>query len=107
MPMHPKRQEAAKRLRTARMLAKMSQESAAAELHVTRQAVGSWEQGRTLPPWELMGDISILYGVAAAYLAMTQAAPSMNRFEFCPAEGRSMCIALSVAAPITETTAVK
>lgn len=89
-----RRREIGARLRTARMLAKFSQEYAAAELHVAQQTIGSWESGRTMPPLEFISDICILYGISPRYVTLAQATPTAERFDFCPKEGRNLCRAL-------------
>lgn len=62
------RAEIGERLREARRSASMSQEEAAAELNISRQAISRWETGQTLPQtgeWYYVGQ---LYGVSLDYL---------------------------------------
>ena len=83
------------RLRTARILSRLSQQDAALQLQVTQQTVGSWEIGRTLPPLESVYEICMLYGIAPGYLALTQTMPQAARYEYCPEEGRPVCRTLT------------
>ena len=53
-----------KRLRKLRMERKMTQEDLAQRLHVTRQAVSNWENGKTAVGIEYMVQLSEIYGVS-------------------------------------------
>ncbi len=47
----------------ARVNAKMTQEEAAKELHITKQTLVNWEKGVTQPKIEQAENMSILYGI--------------------------------------------
>lgn len=53
------------RLRDARLEAQLTQTDVAAEFAKTRQAVSSWEQGKTLPDLSELRELVTLYGVSA------------------------------------------
>lgn len=56
------------RLREARQSASFSQQQAATELRISRQAISRWERGHSMPQsaeWYLIGQ---LYGVSLDYL---------------------------------------
>ncbi len=52
-----------KNIKRLRMNANMSQEELAQKLFISRQAVSSWEVGRTQPDIEMIGKLSELFGV--------------------------------------------
>lgn len=52
------------RLRRARLLAKLTQLDVAAELLRSRQAISSWESGKTLPSLLEFKELAALYGVS-------------------------------------------
>lgn len=56
------------RLRESRESANMKQDAAAYELGVRRQAVSSWERGKSMPTAEVWMRIAPLYGVSLDYL---------------------------------------
>ena len=51
------------RLSEYRKASGISQEEAAEKLNVSRQTIGRWEQGRTIPSMENMAKLSELYNV--------------------------------------------
>ena len=56
------------RLRESRESAQLKQDAAAFELGVKRQAVSSWEHGKSMPTAEMWMRIAPLYGVSLDYL---------------------------------------
>jgi transcriptional regulator with XRE-family HTH domain len=56
------------RLKQARQDAGLTQESVAAEFKRTRQAISSWEHGKTLPSLGEFRDLATLYGKSADVL---------------------------------------
>lgn len=55
--------ELKQRLSEYRKASGISQEAAAERLNVSRQTIGRWEQGRSVPSMENMAKLSALYGV--------------------------------------------
>jgi transcriptional regulator with XRE-family HTH domain len=62
------RQEIGDRLRRARLAAELTQQDVARDFLRTRQAVSSWEAGRTLPSVLELRELAILYGVSTDML---------------------------------------
>lgn len=58
------RREIGERLRTARLSAELTQQDVANDFVRTRQAISSWEAGRTLPSVLELRELAILYGVS-------------------------------------------
>lgn len=50
-------------MRQAREIARLSQADVAHHLHVTRQAISSWEAGRTEPSLGTFREMAMVYGV--------------------------------------------
>lgn len=55
--------ELKQRLSERRKASGISQETAAERLNVSRQTIGRWEQGQSVPSMENMAKLSALYGV--------------------------------------------
>lgn len=63
-----------------RKKAACTQEQLAGELHVTRQTVSSWENGRTLPDVETLANVAAALGVSVEELIYGKRAdPGLNR----------------------------
>ena len=60
--------EIAQRLRAIREAKRLSQETVAKALYVTRQTISRWEQGHTLPNIYALQDLAQLYGCSLAEL---------------------------------------
>lgn len=58
------------RLRQARLAAELTQVDVAADFLRSRQAVSSWEAGRTLPSVLELRELAILYGVSTDLLLL-------------------------------------
>lgn len=56
------------KMREARTAARMTQDDVAMELRRSRQAISSWEAGRTAPSLEEFRDLTALYGVSADHM---------------------------------------
>ena len=54
--------DVSKNIKKLRLSAKMTQDDLAAKLHVTRQSVSSWENGRTQPDLETLRSIADIFG---------------------------------------------
>ena len=50
-----------KNIKKLRLAAKMTQDELAAKLHVTRQAVSNWENGKTQPDLEMLHSIANVF----------------------------------------------
>ena len=55
-------------IKRLRLEKNMNQEQLAEELHVTRQAISNWENGKTQPDIETLTKIAELFGVSVEYL---------------------------------------
>ena len=66
-------------LRRCRLARRMTQENLAETLHVTRQAVSNWENGRTQPDADTLARLAALFGVTLDELVTGTAAPERNR----------------------------
>lgn len=53
------------RLRDARLGAKLTQQQVAVDFDRSRQAVSSWEKGKTMPSLLELRELCLLYGVSA------------------------------------------
>lgn len=70
------------RLRAARTAARLSQADVALDLGVTRQAVSSWEAGRSSPTAVQLGDLAMAYGSCAHRLLFGSSVVSVAREEY-------------------------
>jgi transcriptional regulator with XRE-family HTH domain len=60
-----KRRSIGERLRDARLFAKLTQQDVATDFLCSRQAVSSWESGKTLPTLVEFRELVTLYGVSS------------------------------------------
>lgn len=60
----------ARRLREARVASKLTQQDVASALRRSRQAVSSWEAGRTLPDLLELRDLAMTYGISTDRLLL-------------------------------------
>lgn len=58
------RREIGQRLRQARLVARLTQQDVATDFLVSRQAISSWESGKTLPDLIEFRELATLYGVS-------------------------------------------
>lgn len=72
---------AAKNIKRLRQREKLTQEQVAERLHVTRQAVSSWETGKTQPDIETLAALAAVLGTDANELIYGPAAGSYPRFQ--------------------------
>ena len=70
----------AARLRARRTALGLTQEALAEKLHVTRQAVSSWENGKTQPDLEMLALLSWALEIDVAALLGAQAPPRSRRY---------------------------
>ena len=55
-------------LRAARVNANLSQKQAAQELHISQKTLINYESGATIPNWEVVDNMSQLYGIPVEHL---------------------------------------
>jgi transcriptional regulator with XRE-family HTH domain len=58
------RREIGERLKQARLTARLTQQDVATDFLVSRQAISSWESGKTLPDLIEFRELATLYGVS-------------------------------------------
>jgi transcriptional regulator with XRE-family HTH domain len=68
MPADDRGKEIGARLRECRLGAKLSLADVAAEMSLTKQAVSSWESGRTKMTALQLRDLVLLFGVSSDYI---------------------------------------
>lgn len=85
------------RLRTARLLMRMSQHAAADSLGVSQQAIANWESGESIPRVPVLLDACMVYGVSPNYILLAEPLPT--RYERCPEDGRLRCALERTKAP--------
>ena len=59
-------------LAAARVNAKMTQEETARKLHISKNTVVNWENGRIIPSFANLQALSILYGIPADNIFLPQ-----------------------------------
>ncbi len=67
-----------KLIRDARKHKNMTQEELASKLHVTKQAVSAWENGRNRPDEDLRGSLEEILGISLQYMIRTKQEDSMT-----------------------------
>ena len=68
-----------KRIKKSRIEKGLTQEQIAKLMNLTRNAVGSWENGRALPPAKHFPKLASILGVSVAYLQMETDYPYINK----------------------------